>query len=157
MNTVAIITGYDTSCGTDVVIPSKIQGYDVTAIAFSAFESCRGHVMTTNDNDYKLLSYNFNDSYLIKKVDTGCSYEKLTSIVLPKTLIAIGGKAFAYNNLKNVVIPENVRYIYMEAFAYNDISSVDFKTDIARINFFNGCPFRGNDNYDREYMFCLEE
>lgn len=153
LSTSVTITGYDTNCGTDVVIPSKINGYKVTAIDNHAFESClRGESMVTPDNEYRLLNYNFNDNYIIKKMEY-CIRNQLTSVVLPDSLVSIGRYSFSSNNLKSITIPSSVRYIDDEAFSYNDITSVTYEGSKSNIEF-GYCPFYGNYNYDKRNEFC---
>ena len=92
------ITGYNTSIGgTDVVIPSKIEGYNVTKIL-----------------DYSFESRVFNDM-------------GLTSVVLPNTLIYIGESAFEKNNLTSIEIPASVTYIGSSAFYENNLNTVTLK------------------------------
>lgn len=157
LNTSVTITGYDTNCGTDVVIPSKINGYKVTAIGNYAFEACSYESMIIPDNEYKFLSYDFNNDYSIIKVDAaGCLNKELTSVVLPDSLVSIGKYAFSYNNLKSITIPNSVRYINRRGFSYNYITSVTYDGSKSNILFID-CPFYGNYNYDKQYEFCEPE
>ena len=150
-----IITGYDTNCGTDVIIPSKINGYKVTTIDNYAFESCSGmESMIIPNNEYRLLNNEFKNDYSIIKVNAGdCLNKQLTSVVLPNSLVSIGKRAFSHNSLKSINIPSNVRYINERAFSYNDITSVTYEGSKSNIEF-GDCPFVGNYNYDKKYEFC---
>ena len=91
------ITGYNIEGGTDVVIPSQIDGKTVVAIGDNAFY----------------------DS------DTGTDLG-ITSVVIPNTVTSIGKYAFASNKLTNVTIPNSVISIGQQAFEKNKITSVKF-------------------------------
>ena len=124
------ITGYNIEGGTDVVIPSQIDGKTVVAIAERAFTK-RGVIptLTAYNNDYKvsLLSYNSNN-YVIKSLAVHDPIEGLgiTSVIIPNTLTSIGDEAFKGNNLTNVTIPSSVTLIRDSAFRNNQIISITF-------------------------------
>ncbi len=133
---VMTIAGY---CGnlTDIVVPSKINGYDVSSIAEGAFANCYDlecislpFVGATKDGatneyfDYIFgggSSYNYNSTVpntLKKVIITGgtkigssafrnCS--NLTSIDLPSSITSIGSGAFANcSSLTSIEIPSSV-------------------------------------------------
>ena len=118
------ITGYNIEGGTDVVIPSQIDGKTVVAIADKAFTT-RGVIptLTAYNNDYKvsLLSYNSNNSYVVKPLIMINPLKGLgiTSLVIPNTVTSIGTSAFEGNNLTNVTIPSSVTTIEGNAFKNN--------------------------------------
>ena len=150
-NTIISITGYNTSCGTDVVIPSKINGYNVTAINNYAFQTCNWVTSSeTYNNEYKVkfLDYKNNDESYIKKMDARCNLERLTSVVLPNTLIDIGHSAFYNNELTEVTIPASVRFIGSKAFYQNKLQNVTFNGNVYNVNI--GCRvFRGANHSDK--------
>ena len=117
------ITGYNIAGGTDVVIPSQIDGKTVVAIAERAFTK-RGVIptLTAYNNDYKvsLLSYNSNN-YVIKSLSAPAPIEGLgiTSVVIPNTVISIGRNAFEGNDLTSVTISSSVTSIDDCAFKNN--------------------------------------
>ena len=117
------ITGYNIAGGTDVVIPSQIDGKTVVAIAERAFTK-RGVIptLTAYNNDYKvsLLSYNSNN-YVIKSLSAPAPIEGLgiTSVVIPNTVISIGRNAFEGNDLTSVTISSSVTSIDDYAFKNN--------------------------------------
>ena len=117
------ITGYNIEGGTDVVIPSQIDGKTVVAIAERAFTK-RGVIptLTAYNNDYKvsLLSYNSNN-YVIKSLSAPAPIEGLgiTSVVIPNTVISIGRNAFEGNDLTSVTISSSVTSIDDYAFKNN--------------------------------------
>ena len=151
------ITGYDTNCGTDVVIPSKINGYNVTNIDNYAFEACYREVSSEIANDeykVKFLDYKNNYEYSIEKVDRACNTKRLTSVVLPDTLIYIGDYAFTYNDLTEVTIPSSVGHIGSVTFAYNKIKTVTYEGDESNIKFGN-CSFDRNPDYPYQKKYCI--
>ena len=117
------ITGYNIAGGTDVVIPSQIDGKTVVAIADYAFT--KNGVIPTGiaySNDYKvsLLSYNSNNNYAVKplaeRMEIGLN---ITSVIIPGTVTSIGEYAFEDNKLTNVTIPSSVTTINEGAFKNN--------------------------------------
>ena len=118
------ITGYNIEGGTDVVIPSQIDGKTVVAIGDYAFTK-RGVIptLTAYNNDYKvsLLSYNSNNNYVVKPLTNPAPIEGLgiTSLVIPNTVTSIGRHTFEGNKLTNVEIPSSITEIGNYAFAYN--------------------------------------
>ena len=124
------ITGYNIEGGTDVVIPSQIDGKTVVAIGDYAFTTM-GVIPTGTayNNDYKvsLLSYNSNNNYVVKPL-VGILYDGIgiTSVVIPSTVISIGENAFYGNKLTNIEIPSSVSTIEEQAFRMNEITSITF-------------------------------
>ena len=98
------ITGYNIEGGTDVVIPSQIDGKTVVAIGNNAF----------NDGD------------------TGLGLG-ITSVIIPNTITSIGRNAFEGNKLTNVTIPSSVTLIAIYAFANNKLTNVEIPSSITRI------------------------
>ena len=98
------ITGYNIEGGTDVVIPSQIDGKTVVAIGGNAFF----------------------DS------NTGLGLG-ITSVIIPNTITSIGVKAFKGNKLTNVTIPSSVTLIGNSAFANNKLTNVEIPSSITGI------------------------
>ena len=128
---------YENGGGTDVVIPSQIDGKTVVAIAERAFTK-EGVIptLTAYNNDYKvsLLSYNSNNNYVVKPFFVA-TYAGLgiTSVIIPNTITSIGARAFAYNKLTNVEIPSSVAEIGNYAFAYNKLTNVTIPSSVTLI------------------------
>ena len=148
---VASITGYDASCGMDVIIPSKISGYNVASIGNDAFMTCYVPQNSIISDDYKVkfLNSKMNDEYNIQKVKTrGCVDGILTSVILPNTLVYIGDYAFYYDELTEVTIPSSVRYIGSQAFYQNKLQNVTFNGNFDNIKI--SCKaFRGENHSDK--------
>ncbi|MDD7629873.1 MAG: leucine-rich repeat domain-containing protein [bacterium] len=131
---------YENGGGTDVVIPSQIDGKTVVAIADYAFTTF-GVIPTltayNNDyNDYKvsLLSYNSNNNYVVKPLASpDVEGLGITSVIIPNTITSIGARAFAYNKLTNVEIPSSVAEIGNYAFAYNKLTNVTIPSSVTLI------------------------
>ena len=110
-----------TGGGTDVVIPSKIDGKKVVAIADYAFTT-NGVIPTSINNTEKASVSYLNNSKNNVAVPLGRPAIKglgITSVVIPSTVKSIGGFAFAYNQLTEVTIPNSVTSIGNFAFAGN--------------------------------------
>ena len=119
-----LITGYNIAGGTDVVIPSQIDGKTVVAIGYEAFTT--GGViptLTAYNNDYKvsLLSYNSNKKYVMNQLAAVAEVKGLgiTSVLIPNTIISIDQSSFLDNKLTNVTIPGSVFLIGNGAFSNN--------------------------------------
>ena len=131
------ITGYNIEGGTDVVIPSQIDGKTVVAIGDYAFTKS-GVIpsLTAYNNDYKvsLLSYNSNNNYVVKPLEvTGVKGLGITSVIIPNTVTSIGIRAFKGNKLTNVTIPSSVTLIASYAFADNKLTNVEIPSSITEI------------------------
>jgi prepilin-type N-terminal cleavage/methylation domain-containing protein len=114
--------------GTDVVIPSEINGKKVVAIGHDAFTS-RGVAPTNINNTKKVVpSYLYNIDN--KKEVTLLNYQSIglgiTRVVIPNTVTTIGDYAFTDNHLTEVTIPSSVTSIGDSAFYGNQLTSITF-------------------------------
>ena len=119
------ITGYNIEGGTDVVIPSQIDGKTVVAIADWAFTR-NGVIptLTAYNNDYKvsLLSYNSNNNYVVKPFFV--SYLAglgITSVIIPNTVTSIGLQAFMNNEIISITFPDTPVTLGCGVFSGNPI------------------------------------
>ena len=97
----ATITGVDFSVSGEVVVPSRLGGYPVTAIGDYAFYLCE---------DLTKITVSENVTSIGDSAFWYCT--GLTSVTLPSSLNSIGERAFARcEKLSSVRIPENVRWI----------------------------------------------
>lgn len=94
----AIIEGVSLTGSTDLVIPSKINGYDVIEVSDAAFKA-------------------MGDSVLAE--DPIHPYTDITSVILPSTVKTIGKNAFyACTSIKSIDVPESVTAIQSGAFCF---------------------------------------
>ena len=135
-NNEVVITGYDPSCGSDVIIPSTINGLKVTEIGSGCY------VMPNSFNDKNITKNNLNfyvennNSYNLDNMSSNCSFyaKNLTSVVIPSTITIIRDSAFADNQLTNVVIPDSVTEIGSYAFFKNQLASIEIPDSIKIIS-----------------------
>ena len=118
--------------GTDVVIPSEINGKKVVAIADNAFTS-DGIIPTTISNTKKVVpSYLYNIDN--KKEVTLLNYQSIglgiTRVVIPNTVTTIGDYAFTDNHLTEVTIPSSVTSIGEYAFGGNQLTSLTLSNGV---------------------------
>ena len=92
------IKHYNTSCGSDVVIPNMIGGKKVTSIGNSAFFLNQLTSVVIPDSVTSIGDFAFSNN-------------QLTSVVIPDSVTSIGNSAFHMNKLTSVVIPDSVTSI----------------------------------------------
>jgi uncharacterized repeat protein (TIGR02543 family) len=103
----ATITGYN-GPGGDISIPSKIEGYTVTAIGENAFRSCSSLTGVTIPDGVTSIGEN-------AFIDCG----GLTGITIPDSVTLIGEGAFyGCSSLPDITIPAGVTSIGTWAFSY---------------------------------------
>ncbi len=149
-----------TICGlnkqkTDLIIPSQINGFPVSAIeSYAFYNNKKLKSITINSNiteineatfenctNLKTVYLNSPVKYIGDEAFAGC--KSLSSIKLPKQLISIGRSAFiGCTSLKNIVLPDNT--IEIKDFAFDNckkLSSVILSNQISLIgeSAFYGC------------------
>ena len=142
---------YKNGGGTDVVIPSMINGKKVVGIADNAFTGAG--VTPTNISNTKKASvsylYNTKNKSNIRRLLGDVGGLGITSVVIPSTVKSIGQSAFKNNKLTEVTIPSSVISIGNWAFAGNqDItiinnSSLENNSDVWD-NIVGSCSINGN-------------
>ena len=114
------IEDYDSSDGSDVIIPSEINGITVTKIAENAF-STKG-----------LTSVIFPET-VTEIGKSAFANNDLSEIILLDSLVSLGERAFADNNLTSLDLPDNLEIIEFECFANNKLTSLSITNGILRI------------------------
>jgi competence protein ComGC len=131
------ITGYDTSGGADVIIPSRINGTSVMMIGHAAFMNKHLSSVSIPGTVNNIATNAFHTN-------------NLGSIVIPESVTSIGANAFLYNKLTNVTIPGNVTSIGDSAFAYNALRSV---TILSKVTSFGTYAFSFQDNPNKLIIY----
>lgn len=122
------ITGYKGNIS-DVVIPSEIDDYPVTAISNNAFSNCKTlKSIKISDSINKLgeavfmYCENLSDVTLPKNIKTipanlFCGCTNLTNVTIPTGVTKIDGGAFSETGVADVVIPNTVTEIWYGVFS----------------------------------------
>ena len=114
--------------GTEVVIPSMINGKKVVAIADNAFTS-DGIIPTTISNTKKISASHLNNNenkYVVTPLTNQVTGLGITRVVIPNTVTSIGVGAFGNNKLTEITIPSSVTSIGAGAFAGNQLTKIIF-------------------------------
>ncbi|TBX14293.1 hypothetical protein BFS06_13870 [Clostridium perfringens] len=111
-----IITGYHGN-KTDIEIPSYIDDKEVVAIAPMAFAPIASAPKPTKPSKLKKRNCIF----------------RLKSVKLPNTLKFIGDNAFTFNQLTNIAIPDSVIEIGRCAFGSNTLTSIKLPNSITKL------------------------
>ena len=103
----AVITGCSTSSDA-IVIPSKVYGYPVEAVAARAFADCANLTGVVISDGVEIIA---------KRAFYNCS--RLTTIEIPDSVVTIGAEAFSgCTGLTKMTIPDSVTTIGASAFGY---------------------------------------
>ena len=151
------IAGYNSECGTDVVIPSSLP---LTSIESLDTEACINKLVATGDFDsteeaaevckidsesllIALGRYNLSDvvkvskssdNYSVSSIGLGAFMSKnLSSVIIPNGIKTIDQFAFYQNNLTSVEIPDSVTSIGDDAFESNKLSSIKISNNLTSI------------------------
>ena len=107
--TSAKVTYYNINCGTEITIPSKIEGRTVDEIHSYTFNN-KGLTKVTIPNTIKTIGAR------------AFAYNKLTTMVIPSSVTTIGTEAFMKNSLTKINLDESLKTISARAFQYNLLS-----------------------------------
>ena len=138
------ITGY-TGAGGDLVIPSEINGYPVTAIASSAFLSCNLTGVTIPDTVTTIGGGAFELSAFLTSVTIGNGVTNIAdgafsdcfaiaSVTIGNSVTSVGEAAFENcYSLKSVAIPKGVTGIGDFAFSGSGLTNVVIPNSVTNI------------------------
>ena len=115
------ITDYDSSCGSDVIIPKTINDYNVTKIETTAFDDKQLTSVVIPDSVISIGYYAFRNN-------------QLTSVVIPDSVISIGEWAFYNNQLTSVTIENGVEIIEYLAFRNNNLTAVTIPDSVTYLS-----------------------
>ena len=135
-NEVALLD-YDETCGSDVIIPSTIQGYPVTVIGNNKTSIIQQLNNKQSNSHFNNLNY-YNKKYDLEGMRTdgptgSFSNKDLKSVVIPDSVTTIETSAFGSNQLTSVTIPNSVTTIGNYAFASNQLTSVTIPDSVTTI------------------------
>jgi len=135
-NSVTIISSVNTG---NVVIPSIIEGYPVSAIGDFAFAYITITSVTIPNS--------------VTTIGIGAfAGSQLTSVMIPNSVTSIGDFAFNENQLTSVTIPNSVISIGRYAFAINPLTSVTIPNSVISI----GRYAFSNNNDNQPYTIYVE-
>ncbi len=121
-----MIIEYNASCSSDVIIPSSIDGKEVSEIGLDSFNG------NTAFPDRFVTSVIIPDT--VKKIGSRAFYHnKITSLILPNTSITIGSQAFSDNYLREINVTANT-ILNDSPFTKNDVDddkAFIYKTDVS--------------------------
>ena len=138
------ITNY-VGTSTEVVIPSEINGKDVTEIGGYAFSNNKSITyVSVPDTVLSIFIYAFENCSSLKKVRLSQNLEtiygrafynctNLSEIIFPDSLTSIAPEAFTNcSSLKHINIPANITGGY-EAFANSGVETIEFENGVETI------------------------
>lgn len=125
----AIINYYDISCGTDLMIPSRIDGYEVTEIFQYAFYNM-GVTSVIIPSTVKTIGHR-----------AFASNKTLKSVTLPEGLVTISSEVFQNDGLPKVNFPSTLTSIGARSFKNNLITKLNIPPTLKSIG---SCAFCGN-------------
>ncbi len=126
----AEITGYVKKLGGDLVIPSELDGYPVTALGEDLFYECKDLVSVMIPDGVKYVGPGAFSSCInltsvtipdgVTSISDGLLQycRGLTSVALPDSVTSIGSWAFTNSGLTGLTIPDGVTSIGFAAFSY---------------------------------------
>lgn len=119
------ITSCDVNIAGDIEVPSKFNGYPVTAIGQSAFQNCNGLISITIPSSVKTL-----ENYAF------CDCKNLVSVIIPDGVTSIGGATFyGCINLIDIIIPPSVNSIGNSAFFLcNSLRNISIPNGVTKIS-----------------------
>ena len=105
---------------TDVIVPSKIDGYTITKITGDFSNSTGPKPFTAKGNINSIIL----PEGLLEIGAHAFYYIGLSDVTIPDSVISIDVCAFSDNQLTKIIIPNSVEYIENLAFSYNNLNYV---------------------------------
>ncbi len=137
------ITGYDSSCGDSIRIPSQINGVTVTTIGDKAFY--KDKVTLCYDNPTYTYTYPNNSKEKMETDDLACYDNQdgglLRYVEIPNTVTYIGDEAFHANRLEKLYLPDSITSMGEWVFAENQITELKLPNNIQSME---TCVFERN-------------
>ncbi|KAL0249494.1 hypothetical protein GEMRC1_004725 [Eukaryota sp. GEM-RC1] len=136
------ITSYDDSFGPDVVIPSSVNGIQITTIGAGVFESKQltsvhipNSVTSINSNAFRnnLINEVVIPDSVTNIGESAFKNSGLITLTLSESLTFIRSSVFEGNQITSVVIPNGVTSIGSYAFRNNHLSSVVLSESLVQI------------------------
>jgi len=141
------INWYDETCGSEVIIPREIDGYEVKKISGLEWNGYGGYSIFSNKNVTSVIMLdNIEEigpaafSRLFDSNDT-----ELVKVIIPEGVTKIGAHAFSFNNLSDIVIPNSVETIGSRAFFYSNLTNIEIPDSVIEIG---SDAFGGNSNLE---------
>ena len=129
--------------GTDIIIPSEINGIKITRIHADAFNNNRLTSVVIPEGITEIWPHAFANNQLtsvvipnsVTEISVGVfENNQLTNITIPDSVTTISNEAFKNNQLTNVVIPNSVITIDDGAFENNQLTSVTIPDSVTTID-----------------------
>ncbi|MBQ8472203.1 MAG: leucine-rich repeat domain-containing protein [Bacilli bacterium] len=126
---------FDRRCGSDVVIPKTINGYEVTTIGLSSFYNYSYEIKLTSvvipntvtrieESAFwgnSITNVTFEENSKLNYIDSEAfDSNQITSIEIPNSVITIKEDAFGDNPLSNVIFEENSKLDYIGDIAFKN-------------------------------------
>ncbi|MHC1694061.1 MAG: leucine-rich repeat protein [Eubacteriales bacterium] len=139
------ITGFDIIMGgTNVVIPTEIDGVSVTKIGDNAFAS-KGITSVTFSNSVTSIGRSAFEHNPITAIVIPGNVQTIgelafqdcdiNNLIISEGVVSIGGHAFRENWISSIYLPDSVTYVGDYAFYFNTISSIRFSTGMTTLNY----------------------
>ncbi len=134
-----ILDTANSSCSTNAIIPSSINGYDVVSIGDNAFLSKRLTGVTLPNTVKTIGSMSFANNQIqnlvipssVEELGMGAfAANILSSLTIEDGLRIIGDDAFGMSGLSNVTLPNSITTIGSHAFSFTNITSVTIPSSV---------------------------
>ncbi|MBI9009037.1 MAG: leucine-rich repeat protein [Tenericutes bacterium] len=140
-----LLTAYNITGGLDVVIPSEIDGVQITTIDSTCFTGLGINSVIIPDGITRISGNSFKENNLTTLVvpnsvlriwHNAFNDNQITSVSFGTGLTRIEGGAFSNNSITEVSLPANVVYVGDGAFGYGDnfITRIEIGSNVEIVN-----------------------